>query len=112
MSIVLATVPITEPRLLYHDEIPASLVRDDALRCISAGTSWHFPNGSLVDEFSDTSDKYFQQIMLSADSRLNRNILAPVPTEDDLNGLWTCRLRGNEAGVIPIGIYQRGRGEN
>ena len=112
VSVVLATVPITEPRLLYHDEIPTSLARDDALRCISAGASWHFPNGSLVDEFSGTSDIYFQQIMLSAESRLNLNPAAPVPTEDDLNGLWTCRLRGNEAGAIPLGIYQRGGGND
>ena len=110
VSVVLAEVPITEPRLLYHDEIPTSLIREDALRCISAGASWHFPNGSLVDELSDTIDKYFTQRMLSAESRLSRNIAAPVPTEDDLNGLWTCRLRGNEAGAIPIGIYQRGGG--
>ena len=109
MSVILATVPITERRLLYHDEIPTSLVGDDALRCISAGASWHFPNGSLVDEFGGTSDKYFTQLMLSAESRLSRNITsAPAPTEDDVNGLWTCRLRDNETGAIPIGIYQRG----
>ena len=83
-----------------------------ALSCISAGAFWHFPNGSLVDEFSDASYKYFTQLMLSADSRLQRNIAAPVPTEDDLNGLWTCRLRGNEAGAIPLGIYQRGGGND
>ena len=112
MSIVLETVPITEPRLLYHDEIPTTALEQDALRCISAGASWHFPNGSLVDEFSGTSDIYFQQLMLSADSRLSRNIAAPVPTEDDLNGLWTCRLRGNETGAIPLGIYQRGGGND
>ena len=112
MSIVLETVPITEPRLLYHDEIPTSLLTQDALRCISAGASWHFPNGSLVDELSSTSDIYFQQLMLSAESRLNLNPAAPVPTEDDLNGLWTCRLRGNEAGAIPLGIYQRGGGND
>ena len=107
-SVVLYGVPITERRLLYHDEIPTSQAMEDALRCISAGASWHFPNGSLVDELRDNTDKYFQQLMLSADSRLSRNILAPVPTEDNLNGLWTCRLRGNETGAIPLGIYQRG----
>ena len=111
VSIVLATVPITELRLLYHIEIPTSQAEPDGLLCISAGTSWHFPNGSLVDEFSDTSDKYFQQIMLRADSRLSRNIAAPVPTEDDLNGLWTCRLRGNETGAIPLGLYRTGEGK-
>ena len=111
MSVVLAEVPITERRLLYHDEIPTSIIREDALRCISAGASWHFPNGSLVDEFSGLMGNYFTQRMLSTDSRLQRNIAAPVPTEDDLNGLWTCRLRGNETGAIPLGIYQRGRGK-
>ena len=65
-----------------------------------------------MNESSDVASNYFRQRVQSADSRLSRNILAPVPTDDDLNGLWTCRLRGNEAGVIPIGIYQRGRGEN
>ena len=112
MSVVLAEVPITERRLLYHDEIPTSIIREDALRCISAGASWHFPNGSLVDEISDTIDIYFTQQTLSAESRLLRATEAPVPTEDDLNGLWTCRLHGNEAGAIPLGIYQRGGGND
>ena len=44
--------------------------------------------------------------MLRVDSRLLRYIAAPIPTEDDLNGLWTCRLCGNEAGAIPLAIYQ------
>ena len=112
VSLVLAEVPITEPRLLYHDEVPTSIVMADALRCISAGASWHYPNGSLVDEFIGfMGNNYFQQLMLNADSRLQRNIAAPVPTEDDLDGLWTCRLRGNETGAIPVGIYQRGGGK-
>ena len=106
MSVVLETIPITERSLLYHDEIPTSIIRDAALRCISAGASWHFPNGSLVDESSGGIEgNYFQQLMLSAESRLTRNILAPVPTEDDLNGLWTCRLSGNETGAIPKELY-------
>ena len=113
MTIILASVRVTEPRLLYHDEVPTSLAMADSLRCISAGASWHFPNGSIVDEFSGLEGNYFQQRILSAESRLARNILAPVPTEDDVNGLWTCRLRGNETGAIPLGIStQIGGGKN
>ena len=112
VSVVLATVPITERRLLYHDEIPTSLAMDDALRCISAGASWHFPNGSLVDDVSNTRDTYFVQRILSAESRLTRLTESAVATGDDVNGLWTCRLRGNETGAVPLAIYQRGRGKN
>ena len=111
MSIILATVPITERRLIYHDEVPTLLGRDDALRCISAGAAWHFPNGFLVDENSDTRDTYFAQRTLSTESRLLRDIAAPVAIGDDLNGLWTCRVRGNETGAVPLGVYQRGGGK-
>ena len=105
VSVVLLGVPVADRKLLYHNEIPTSVARDEmSLSCRSAEASWHYPNGSTVAQFNPNRG-YITQITIGMDSRLRRNVLAEVPTEADLNGLWTCLLN-NEA--IPLGIYQSG----
>ena len=102
---VLLGVPVADRKLLYHNEIPAEVAQDEvSLSCRSAGASWHYPNGSTVAQFNPNRG-YITQITIGTDSRLIRSVDTEVPTEANLNGLWTCRLN-NEA--IPLGIYQSG----
>ena len=115
MSVIRVGTGITSPVLIYQDEVPeeiSSNPRSQSLFCESSGTgvSWHFPSGSSVDQFSFPSSEDFLQLIRPMDTQLLRNSMSAL-TNTSLNGLWSCRLNGDESGAIPVGIYSRGGGK-
>ena len=102
---------ITGPTLVYHDEVPRSV--SSMVICRSAVALWHFPNGNSVDQFDATSNEDFLQLLVisTGTSRLIRHREVSALTNTSLNGLWSCRLNGDESGAISVGIYSSGGGE-
>ena len=100
-------VNITAAVLIYHDEV-STIAGDSPLSCLERNqASWYFPNGTIVDTFG-RMDRYFGQLVSVLLLRNpNANVGAPTGN-DSSNGLWTCRLNGDENGAIPIGLYHRG----
>ena len=113
MLIVSATfegVAITEPVLIYHEEI-SKRISNSTLVC--NGGQWYFPNGNTVDgfDFDRQSQTDFQQVPTDNTNRLIRTSRVSELTNTSLSGLWSCRLNGDESGAILVGIYSRGGGE-
>ena len=102
---------ISQPLLVYHDEITA-FNGGGTLICQSETLmqGWHFPNGNSVNMASPDIGG-FQQFTARTATVLYRNQDMPLTANTSLNGLWSCRLNGDESGAIPVGIYSRGGGE-
>ena len=114
---------ITGPALIFHDEVllgtGSETVGDPnragALVCRSddeARAGWHFPDGTLVNDFAALRTSYFQQIrtedmVTPSLARLLRTGSYPL-TSVSANGHWSCRINGDRRSQIPIGLYYRG----
>ncbi len=118
------TIDLFRPVLIYHDEVrfippetvdtlgdPGSL----ALVCRSESchrVSWNHIDGSIVTNTS--SPAFFQHRTEEEETPSIAGLLRyesnSVPSASH-NGLWTCRLNNNYVGYIPVGLYQRGGGE-
>ena len=102
---------ITGPVLIFHDELPSSpRETNQQLSCVSAGASWHLPDGIAVEELGANTP--FVQLTngLGTISGLLRNTGVGEPANSNpYNGLWTCRSNAEATGAIPVGIYERGK---
>lgn len=119
MSVTWNGSDITRPVavLIYHDEIRVDMGavysignnnEGGALICMSEAAQWHYPNSDPVD-LASTSNTGIQQIKEQSRTRLSRSRQGLMLTDDNHNGLWTCRVDGSIP--IPVGFYHRGGGK-
>ncbi len=99
---------ITEPFLLYHDEISLGTTATSGnLTCMveSSIPVWRDVSASPVD----TSSSPLQSTTSGLMSRLSRTG-APIPNDPKYNGLWSC-IQADRNAFGYIGIYNRGEGK-
>ena len=125
---------ITGPMLIYSDELPVNDTattigdpnRPGALICRSEDrvrVNWHYTRGNIVRSviYSDTLSDTYKQIRTGegATPSLSQLLLNKENTEvinEDLNGIWHCRLNAAAENnnqfeeQISVGIYSRGGG--
>ena len=113
------------PWLIFHDEIlnfeGLKLPNiERGLTCRSNtdfSARWHFTNGFPVPNSGDVFGPIpFIQVLTGAGAVPSIAQLALTfskePNYTHSNGLFTCRLNGNEEGSIPVGVYVRGEGRS
>ncbi len=101
-------VVVSEPFLLYHDEISLNTSATSGnLTCTIEASSPVWRDVGPTDLTSSSSP--YQSTPSGSWMRLSR-IGAPIPNDTQHHGLWSC-IRQDQGDIGLIGIYDRGGGK-
>ena len=102
-------VVVSEPFLLYHDEISVGTSATSGnLTCTIEASSPVWRDVRLTDLTSSSSP--YQSTPSGPGIRLSRTG-APIPNDTQHNGLWSC-VQQDQGDYGFIGIYDRDGGKN
>ncbi len=103
-------VVVTEPFLLYHDEISVGTTSTSGvLTCMTESNTPIWRNVHRTELSSSSSP--LKSTRTGPEIRRLSRTGDPIPNDDEYNGLWSCKQQGKKTRDF-IAIYNRGEGKN